>query len=107
MSSLNNQNDLLKNSKETLKHRIRLVGSNQDSPLNFIFHPEFRFFLVLFSDRILIYKYDEVCTAKEKVRSYISLSFVNQQNLKDFYLICIKNNYYLLISSMVFYSQIK
>ncbi len=99
MNLLKDGNDSLKNIKDTSKQKLRLDGSNQDVPLDFIFQLDCMFFFVLFSDRILIYKYEEVRHEKEKVRSYICLNFVNQNQLKEFYLL--KNAQYLLIMTIV------
>jgi hypothetical protein len=93
--------DHLKNTKESLKHKIGLSGGNQDLPLNFISDIECSFFFVLFADRILIYKNDEVVFEKEKVKSYITLNFVNQNSLQEFYLVTVKNTKYLLIMTIV------
>lgn len=101
MMNLQKQTDPLKNVKENLKHKIRLIGSNQDLPLSFLVHSECHFVIVLFSDRILLYKYEDVCKEKEKVKSYISLNFVDKKSLKEIYLVFVKNSYYLLISSDV------
>ena len=102
VAALGKKPDALKNAKETLKHRLRLSGGNQDPPLSFITDVESYFFFVLFSDRVLIYKNDEVRLEKEKVSSYITLNLVNQNALQEFYFLTVKNTKYLLIMTEVF-----
>lgn len=93
--------DPLKSAKETLKHRIRLAGGNQDLPLGFISDAESPLFFVLFEDRILIYREGEVSTEKDKVKSYIMLNFVRQNPLQQFYLLTVKNSKYLVVVTLV------
>lgn len=101
-SSLEKRPDALKATKETLKHKIRLSGGNQDPPLNFVADPECAFFFVLFADRVLVYKAEEVRREKEKVQSYITLNFVGQNPLQQIYLLTVKNSKFVVVITVVY-----
>lgn len=93
--------EYLKSLKEIQKHKIRLTGGNQELPLNFLWNVNCPFFFVLFSDRVLIYKYEEVSQEKEKIRTYITLNFANQTELQELYLVFSKDKQYLLFVTIV------
>ena len=91
----------MKNCRNRKKKSIRLVGGDQNLPIDFLFEEEIPFAVVLYYNKILFYDRDEVLSGK--TFSYINLTFTNAKELASVFFIVVKKSQYLMIATKVIF----